>query len=235
MNQQGAAGDGAPPRNTQGAQVNEFLCEQIHEHLRETQRKRDQTVAFYVALLAGLFAGWNELEVRRAGALLGAFVIGVVSLWILLRYRHWHIRYLNAATVFQHLRARGGDYDLQQLEQLWGSLNDRSTRLKLACSGTEAAIYFGLAAVVGIVAHLLIAECGYGVPVLGGSDGAACLVNVSVVLLAALLAAMTVLPNAQAFEESDWMFRWRREPPPAAVGGPIEGHVPPPAAAQHEP
>ncbi|TAJ88621.1 hypothetical protein EPO44_15485 [bacterium] len=204
----------------------ELICNQIHEHLRESQRKRDQLAAFYIALLAGIFAGWDALAPQRASALAGAVLIGLVFLLILLHYRRWHIKYNNALTLFQHIAANKRDANLVECEQLWGLLNDRRNGRVLVDprEGVEAATYLGFAFVVGFVFHLFIDEANLGFTAPVGGELLVLATNVSVVVAVALVAAIWFLPSSQTFVGNDWMFRWLREVPPPAPSQSAEEH-----------
>ena len=58
------------------------MYEEAHDHFRDGHRKRDQAVAFYVAVLAAMLGAWERLEahalsdlVATATSLMGAVTL----------------------------------------------------------------------------------------------------------------------------------------------------------------
>jgi hypothetical protein len=71
------------------------LYQQANEHLREQDRKRDQTIAFF-AVITGYFSGSEIFSGNRYSFIFNLllFIIGVIILLILIRFKNWHEKYV---------------------------------------------------------------------------------------------------------------------------------------------
>ncbi|MHC1749552.1 MAG: hypothetical protein AB9856_14870 [Cellulosilyticaceae bacterium] len=91
----------------------EYLTEiyvQCNEHLRETDRKRDQIILFYTTLL-GIFIGNTDKVLRsihgKEEILIIIYIIffisGYVFINVILEYRLWHLKYKLSCQAIQKL------------------------------------------------------------------------------------------------------------------------------------
>jgi hypothetical protein len=82
---------------------------QCHEHLRETDKKRDQLAGLFAVIAGLVFANYSPLPDPAKSLLLVALsVIGAVVILIVIQYRRWHIAYVHCAQaldIFIRLRA----------------------------------------------------------------------------------------------------------------------------------
>lgn len=80
---------------------------QCNEHLRETDKKRDQILVFFVTVTGLYISNYDKLSsiVKIPNIILGSIVglIGIVLSLILIEYRMWHLKYALAAIVLQKL------------------------------------------------------------------------------------------------------------------------------------
>lgn len=78
-----------------------MLATDANEHLREQDRKRDQILAFFAALIGFVLTQYSELKERPLGHViyLVMFVAGVLVSAITIRYKSWHEKYVIAAIV----------------------------------------------------------------------------------------------------------------------------------------
>ena len=79
------------------------LYKQSHYHLVESDKKRDQVIAFYTALVGAFLALANGDGEIKGYFLVALAALGVVLSAIVVQYRKWHIRYVNSARLLTNL------------------------------------------------------------------------------------------------------------------------------------
>lgn len=95
------------PANVGDLQV---IYEQCNEHLREGDRKRDQTLAFFTALLgvfignsSNILNGFNNRLILLSILHFIFFIAGIFLANVLIEYRLWHLKYTLSGQVLQKL------------------------------------------------------------------------------------------------------------------------------------
>jgi len=90
---------------------------QCNEHLRETDRKRDQILVFFATVTGLYISNYDKLSsiVKIPDIILGLIVglIGFALSLILIEYRLWHLKYALASIVLQKLMF----YDTKKLSR----------------------------------------------------------------------------------------------------------------------
>lgn len=82
------------------------MCRQCHEHLRATDNKRDQILAFYAIVLSvafGSLGGADDSNVYSYTFLWGVTLLGAVLILVLLWYAFWHVVYTNSARLIHRV------------------------------------------------------------------------------------------------------------------------------------
>jgi hypothetical protein len=71
------------------------IYQEANEHLREQDKKRDQTIAFF-AVITGYFSGSEIFSGNEYSFVLNLllFITGLVVLLILIRFKNWHEKYV---------------------------------------------------------------------------------------------------------------------------------------------
>lgn len=79
------------------------LYQECHAHLREQDKKRDQTLALFIALTGYLLSKdylFNSQQSLGATIYIGMFFLGILIAFVLIKYKLWHEKYiLSAKTV----------------------------------------------------------------------------------------------------------------------------------------
>lgn len=118
---------------------------QANEHLRETDKKRDQLVTFYLLIIGFMFSSLSSNSVSLCFLCLLVGIIGIIFSMILISYRKWHKIYVNSATVIQHFMITQEYPTLGAAEDKWRELfkkkDKRKDFISLAKS-TEYLIFF---------------------------------------------------------------------------------------------
>jgi hypothetical protein len=73
------------------------IFHECNEHLKETDKKRDQVIGFYIVLI-GLLLSNNEKLGNHPDLILGIFsLLGIFIIAVIIQYRKWHISYVRAS------------------------------------------------------------------------------------------------------------------------------------------
>jgi len=73
------------------------VFKQCNESLRDSDKKRDQLLIVYGALIGLFFNALDKSPMFRDVASLAVGIVGVALTVVLLNYRAWHLRYVNVA------------------------------------------------------------------------------------------------------------------------------------------
>lgn len=79
------------------------LYQQSNEHLRETDRKRDQVIAFFITIVAIFFNSVEDLQEKSIYFGFSLGILGVILSFVLTTYRKWHQLYVDSNIVLQYL------------------------------------------------------------------------------------------------------------------------------------
>lgn len=192
----------------------EMIYNEMHMHMRDAYKRRDQMIMFYILLLSALFAGWDKVSNIKLECLTALFVFGFCLIFLLIQYRRWHIKYNNSITLYQYLiYSNLTAINLKICEDNWNRLNEKRSLLKLInpVNSIESTTYITFAVLVGITFDLLVKESKYGIQfIIGGTIGSilSSVINVLIIAFTSLIIAGFLLQNAENFNPKDWDYRW---------------------------
>ena len=73
------------------------IYHECNDHLKETDKKRDQVIGFYVVLIGLLLSNYDKLGKHR-DLVLGIFsLLSILIIAVIIQYRKWHISYVRAS------------------------------------------------------------------------------------------------------------------------------------------
>ncbi len=125
------------------------IYRQCHEHLRDSDKKRDQLIGFYAVVVGLLFAAYEKVGHQQVRVLV-AGVVGLVGLFVCLTvisYRKWHILYSRCFQVLQDVNLAADDIPTDAITQSWNGTSRpwyHKFLLLNPLSGTEAPIFDAL-------------------------------------------------------------------------------------------
>jgi TM2 domain-containing membrane protein YozV len=146
------------------------IYRECNEHLKETDKKRDQLAGVYVVLFGLLLANYDKFSSNHRTLTLGIFsLLGIFVILVIIQYRKWHINYIRAA----------------QAVTIFSKLPDKSKeRIKISNSrvqtegymvkwynwinpfySTEAGIFFVLVGIAFIPLQLFLDETKIGIKI----------------------------------------------------------------------
>ena len=92
---------------------------QCNEHLRETDKKRDQIVAFYGILIAAFLNSFDKIGGLKPLVTLVLALTGLGIAMAVMNYRKWHLLYVQTASTLQYLSASQTPLSQQNINQAW--------------------------------------------------------------------------------------------------------------------
>ncbi len=187
------------------------IYEQVNAHYREIAKKRDQVIAFYLVLLAGLVGSWDKLRDYRESILTFVWLVGIACVWLAIQYWRWHTVHTSCMVVVQRLMSASAAPTIERCEALWRIVNDERpvTWRTLLPKGAETTILYLLSIMTFIPAYLL----GRGTPFLPvhvASDFVAIALDVIPYSAAIVLLGSLYVRQFHDFNANDWPFRWLR-------------------------
>lgn len=98
-----------------------LLYEECNEHLREQDRKRDQTIAFFVALTGYFVAKESILSDNSSSWILYLllFVVGIIIAFILVRYKSWHEKYVLASISISTVMFSNHEFSIEEFNKIY--------------------------------------------------------------------------------------------------------------------
>ena len=204
---------------------------EIHDHVREAGKKRDQLIAFYLVVLVALVGAWEKLAAVRSAALASVWIAGLISFLIVMRYRAWHVTHGAAMVTFQRLMLEPDPLTLEHCQELWEQTNDTEIgffRLFNPMRGVESGMTWLFAFLTMIPGFLLLDASGFAL-VHMSSRGWAFVADL-VVYVPGLAAVSTgYIMRKHRFQPDLWAFRWLRRPKTAEssnaqIGAPVPGY-----------
>jgi hypothetical protein len=105
--------------------MNEVLLniyKESNEHLRASDNKRDQTIAFYLIIIGLLFGSLDKFKDLTVFVALTIGCLGIVIALILTTLRKWHIVYVNTAIVVQYLALNNLQPSEDAIKDVWEKL-----------------------------------------------------------------------------------------------------------------
>jgi hypothetical protein len=105
------------------------IYEQIHEHLRDTLKRRDQIIAFYLLLLAALISAWDKLGEIQNIIVAVTWVIGFACFIVLTQYWRWQVIFHLSLVTLQNLMAFSKEPSLDECKRIWNTVNKTNLRV----------------------------------------------------------------------------------------------------------
>src|SRR2546430_2210669 len=100
------------------------IYEQINEHLRASDTKRDQVIASYIVILGATIAAWKDLSQWRALLAASTALFGLAAFVVATQYRRWHWIYSNSISTYQRVRSTNDALTLATFEAAWNASRD---------------------------------------------------------------------------------------------------------------
>lgn len=148
------------------------LHSQCHTQLIESDKKRDQVVAFYVAIVGAFFAITDKNTEITSAFIFALTILGFLLSSVIVQYRKWHIRYINSAKIISFLIVNPQSKPGQTMKQLYQSIYadtgvspantfPRSKFLKRYFQGIEMITYQAFLVVAFVPLYLILQEINF--------------------------------------------------------------------------
>ncbi len=145
------------------------LHSQCHTQLIESDKKRDQVIAFYVAIVGAFFAFADKNTTITSVFIFALTILGFLLSSVIVQYRKWHIRYINSAKIIGFLVVNPQSKPGQAMKQLYQSIYDdtgvslisafpRSKFLRRYFQGIEMITYQAFLVVAFVPLYLILQE-----------------------------------------------------------------------------
>jgi hypothetical protein len=143
---------------------------QCHEHIKETDKKRDQISALYLVVVGLVFANYDKLPAEsRLFLLLGLGLVGFFIILTVIQYRKWHIIYVRCAQAMGNYIITANlpvEDRVIEAKKALAKLPYRSTSISRfnPFDSAEAAIFLAITFVCFIPWQLLLSSLGCLIP-----------------------------------------------------------------------
>ena len=125
------------------AELLEILLNQTNEHLRETDRKKNQTYYFFLVLTGLYFSLYTRLS-ESWMIIVVTFVlaiIGIVMNLVIIYYQMWHSIYVNTAIILQKIMCKYKECSKLNVEEIRSLINKHIDNYPFYGHGTEFYFY----------------------------------------------------------------------------------------------
>mgnify|MGYP006298239969 CR=1 FL=1 len=193
--------------NTESIEIWRPIYHEIHQHLRDNDKKRDQTIAFYLIILAAYIGIIGKPKPNpvfyNESILIGVWIIGLICLLIVTQYRRWHIVHHCTFVTLQKIMSLPLSLSEDICEKAWNDVNDTPSVFDLMnpLRGVETCLIYFLSLLTFIPVFFLV-DTFYGLFTL--------LLAIVYILLSVYLSSRYVL-SFHKFNRNEWPFRWLRE------------------------
>jgi hypothetical protein len=201
------------PKRRKTGKVLEAIHAEIHIDLRESDKKRDQVIAFYLLVLVGLFNAWDRIEPIRGFVLGGIWIAGLLSFLVVMKFRWWHVHHGAAIVTLQRLLIDEEPVTLDRCEVVWKKVNDGEAsvgHLMYPLGGVEAGTTLLFAFLTSLPAYLLLQRSGWAWFHI--TAWLAFSLDTAVYVLVLTSASAFFARKAYSFDPKIWVFRWLRNP-----------------------
>ena len=143
------------------------IYHECNEHLKESDKKRDQVIGFYIVLLGLLLSNYDKL-VNHRNLALGIFgLLGIFLIAVVIQYRKWHISYVRASQAVTIFSIINDDNSQNRIDTSINILIKNGYMSKRhnwfnPFNSTEAVIFFIVIGSSFIPTQLFIIETGIG-------------------------------------------------------------------------
>ena len=190
------------------------IYQQIHEHLRDALKRRDQIIALYLLLLAALISTWGKLgEIQNIIAAV-TWVIGFACFIVLTQYWKWQVIYLLSLITLQNLIAFSKEPSLDECKRIWNTVNETNPRVWSILNplrGVEINVIYLFALMTFVPAYLFYRINGIAILSLNCEIIAFLLYAITYTFFLAFFSSLFV-KRFYKFDEHYWMFRWITAP-----------------------
>lgn len=185
------------------------IYKQCHEHLKETDKKRDQLIASFAVIIGLLVANIEKLhDCSNLGtASLCASTLGAIVILAVIHYRKWHVKYticiqlINFATRLGNINQANEAVKARDTSQNWKSIIN-------PCSSTETAIFYVVSIIAFVPLQIFLSEYRFYIIELNTTlDFLPMTLNLVVFLVIVNFIALAILTKAEKRQLSDaWIF-----------------------------
>ncbi|MEP0826698.1 MAG: hypothetical protein HRF40_14570 [Nitrososphaera sp.] len=99
------------------------IYQEANDHLRTSDNKRDQIIAFYFVILGLLLSSLNKITklpyVMQILIYISIGFFGCILVFIVHKFRFWHIIYVNTAVVIQNLVLSKIQPNEKNIKEVW--------------------------------------------------------------------------------------------------------------------
>lgn len=104
------------------------IYQEANEHLRTSDNKRDQIIAFYFVILGLLFSSFDKINKLPCKIQIFFYLIiglfGCLLAFIVHKFRFWHIIYVNTAVVIQNLALSKIQPSESNVKEIWDAYQE---------------------------------------------------------------------------------------------------------------
>jgi len=191
-----------------------LIYEQIHEHMRDALKRRDQIIAFYLLLLAALISAWDKLLGIQNIIVAVTWLIGFACFIVLTQYWRWQVIFHLSLVTLQNLIAIRKEPSLDECKRIWDTVN--VTDLSIwsfmnPLKGVEITVIYLFALMTFLPGYLFCRINGIGILNLDSEIVAFLLNAITYTFLLAFFSSLFVKKFSK-FDERNWMFRWLLAP-----------------------
>ena len=120
----------------------ETLLVQANEHLRETDRKKNQTYYFFLVLVGFYFSTYGRLDKNLLIVITVIIsIVGTILTLVILNFQIWHSIYVNTAIVLQKIWYRNLDLRSLDIQTISALFQENVKKYPFQGHGTEFNIY----------------------------------------------------------------------------------------------
>ena len=182
---------------------------QIHEHLRDALKRRDQIIAFYLVLLAALISAWEKLGEIQILIATGAWVLGIGCFIVLTQYWRWQL-VLHMSIVTLQVLMVANNQTLDECKRIWNQVNETNTTVWKFLNpfrGVETNIIYLFATMTFIPFYLVFRSLGVAFIHLKTEIVVFLLDGILYTFFMGFLASLFIKKFSN-FDERHWMYRW---------------------------
>jgi hypothetical protein len=182
----------------------ELMYVQCHEHIRESNRKRDQFIGFTGVLLAAYVAGYDKIAPIEVEVTSAMVVFSVIGMLVLTQYRRWHLQYVHTAVLLQRMMNSDTKPSAASVRAVWEKLPPIKSPFRLLLPiGVESVMYYAFVAITALSFHRFVLRTGLSIHTAEHPF----VWNVAVWFLVACGIAVFGLRGSRDFPQNAWMFR----------------------------
>lgn len=186
------------------------IYEQANEHLRASDTKRDQMIAFYLVIIGVVFSAIDKLNDLTPVVAASVGVLGIVIALNVVIFRKWHIVYVNSAILIQYMSIHNLEPTETQIASTWEKLIvDQAYTTKINSRGKKLQPI--RAELLTYIAFLLIAFTPF---YLISSSWWMCIVHLAYILIMVLVSNWILKRELADGYQSSWLLKLNAQEKP---------------------